>query len=110
MTIFHCYELSFEYRTENGVSSTHHVYTAETPSEAIKSSLEFWKERHKHLPTIFRELLCCKIHPISIGPITNGRLHSGVGFPFFEYKIDTAGLPIEEYFKMQQTKLERYQS
>lgn len=88
-------------RSEFGCAKMDIEFIAPTPSEAILAALRFWQNRRRQLPEWFDTLLCMKIYVHYVGPIADdGMLQTRKSMHFFEYKYDTAGMPLVEYFHM----------
>lgn len=105
------YAADFEY-TEQDAPRSYRVmtqqFTAPSPIEAIEAAARFWNGRVQAWPEYFGTLLCLKIRTLTIGPIdAEGRAGVVNNFPFFEFKIDTAGMPFSEYVGFRSAQLKR---
>jgi hypothetical protein len=95
--ILSIFNASYEYLDdERQVGSTSVNYTAEDRYDAISSSIKFWVGRQQALSERSNKLLCVKVASVNIGPFgSTGSLFNPGNWPFFEWKVDTAGVPLE---------------
>lgn len=105
----HCYSAVFEFlRDDKQVRTTDIDFTATNRSEAIRAAARFWDGRNKALPEHYHRLLCYKVYGKTIAEIgAAGEYRSMNGFNFFEYKVDTAGLPLADYIEYRCRELEQ---
>lgn len=83
-------------------------FTSPSPAEAVRAAVRFWVGRHRAMPEHFGNLYRIKVANYLIGPIAeDGSLTNPGNFDFFEYKRDTAGLPLEEYVEYRCREIER---
>lgn len=83
-------------------------FTAPDPMEAVRSAYRFWVGRNKNMPGHFRKVFCLKVVNYEVGPIAeDGMLTNPGNFDFFEYKYDTAGLPLAEYVEYRCSEFDR---
>jgi hypothetical protein len=62
--------------------------------------------RQANVPSFFGELLALKVSHETFGPIdADGAMFNGIGFPIFEWKIDSRGVALELYVLEWVTKL-----
>ena len=105
------YAAEFEYRERDSfgaVRSMDQQFTAAGPVEAVRAAARFWHGRVQAWPELFGVLLCLKIRMQSIGPIgADGSAGMHNTFPFFEFKIDTAGMPFNDYVEYRSAQLRR---
>lgn len=96
--IISVYYATFEHLDgQRHATGTNVTFTATSACEAIASVLRFWTGRQLY-PEFFGSLFCVKIYSERIGPISEtGQMFNGSSFPFFEWKIDGAGMPLEMY-------------
>jgi hypothetical protein len=92
------FSATFEYRDGAGdVRSMPITFTANDKFDAVAGVIRFWIGR-QFIPEFFKELYSVKIYNESIGPISErGHLYNGSRLPFFEWKIDGAGMPFETF-------------
>lgn len=93
------FSASYEYaRDDRSVTSMEVQFTAADEFDAIVSAIRFWMGRQHAMPTYFNKLFAVKVGKDTIGPIdASGSMFNGTDFPFFEWKIDSRGMPLETY-------------
>lgn len=103
------YKAYFDYRrNDNHIQHMDITYTALNPSDAVRDALRFYRLREESLPDHFGEILCLKVAFYVIGPIAeDGSLTNPGNWHFFEYKYDTAGLPLAEYVEYRCSEFDR---
>lgn len=77
-------------------------YTADSPGEAVKSAHRFWLNRSSDelMSPIFHRLLCLKVGTRQVGEIDDtGNYNTRFVGYFFEYKVDTAGMELDQYIE-----------
>ncbi len=83
-------------------------FTSDGPAEAVRAAVRFWEGRQRNMPAHFVNLYCIKVANYLIGPIAeDGSLTNPGNFDFFEYKRDTAGLPLADYVEYRCSQIER---
>lgn len=83
-------------------------FVAPSPADAVRAAVRFWEDRHRAMPEHFGKLYSIKVANYLIGPIAeDGSLTNPGNFDFFEYKRDTAGLPLAEYVEYRCSQIER---
>ena len=92
------YKATFEHLDgERHGTHTSMNFTATSTCDAIASVVRFWIGRQFY-PEFFGTLFCVKIYIERFGPVSeSGQMFNGSLFPFFEWKIDGAGMPLEMY-------------
>lgn len=107
--VFPAYRAEFEFRrSDRHIHTVYATYSAATCADAVRDAVRFWNGRHNTIPDHFTKILCIKVARYLIGPIAeDGSLTNPGNFDFFEYKCDTAGLPLAEYVEYRCSELER---
>lgn len=83
-------------------------FVAPGPDHAVRAAIRFWEGRQRNMPEHFCSLYSIKVANYLIGPIAeDGSLTNPGNFDFFEYKADTAGLPLAEYVEYRCSQIER---
>jgi hypothetical protein len=104
-----CYRADFEFLNDfREVRSSDILYTSDNPDAAIREAVAWWRGRERNLSSHFAKILCIKVTPYEVGPLINGMLHNPCAFGIFEYKCDTAGLPLDEYVEYRINERARY--
>lgn len=82
-------------------------FMAPGPEHAVRAAVRFWEGRQRNMPEHLGNLYCIKVASYLIGPIAeDGSLTNPGNFDFFEYKRDTAGLPLADYVEYRCAQLE----
>jgi hypothetical protein len=94
---FAVFAARFEFQNDDKKANSIEVrYTAEDRYDAICSVIKFWITRQVNIPGHFHRLFSLSINSETFGPIgDDGTLYGGTGLPFFDWKIDADGLPME---------------
>jgi hypothetical protein len=90
---------TFEFQSDRKEVRTMDIYyTAKDGFDAICGAIKFWIVRQVNIPDHFHRLFALNIRSQTFGRIGgDGTLYGGTGLPFFEWKIDAHGMPLEIY-------------